>query len=80
MDDAVYNRMINVSERFNVEIVHEDGGAYGDVGKTMKNTVQSGDDVYDLVASHYVQMGIDTLNNVYLDFNKVPYINFDKPW
>jgi len=80
VDDAVYNRMINVSERFNVEIVHEDGGAYGDVGKTMKNTVQSGDDIYDLVASHYVQMGIDTLNNVYLDFNKVPYINFDKPW
>ena len=80
VDDAVYNRMINISERFNVEIVHEDGGAYGDVGATTKNTVQSGDDVYDLVASHYVQMGIDTLNNVYLDFNTVPYINFDKPW
>ena len=80
VDDAVYNRMLNISERFNVEIVHEDGGAYGDVGTTTKNTVQSGDDVYDLVASHYVQMGIDTLNNVYLDFNTVPYINFDKPW
>ncbi len=80
VDDAVYNRMLAVSERFNVEIVHEDGGAYDQIGVTTKNTVQSGDDIYDLVASHYVQMGIDTLNNVYLDFNTVPYINFDKPW
>ncbi|MBQ8400967.1 MAG: hypothetical protein IJX14_03465 [Clostridia bacterium] len=80
VNDAVYNRMIDISERFNVEIVHENGGTYDVIGTTTKTTVQSGDDIYDLVASHYVQMGIDTLNNVYLDFNSVPYINFEKPW
>ena len=80
VNDAIFNRNTGVAERFNVEIEYLDGGAYTDTSAAIKNSVVAGESVYDLVATHYIQMGIDVLNNVYMDFNAVPYINFEQPW
>jgi len=80
VNDAIYNRNIGVSERFNVEVNYLDGGPYSDTSAAVKNSVTAGESVYDLVASHYIQMGIDALNNIYIDFNDVPYVDFAQPW
>ena len=80
VNDAIYNRNVGVAERFNVNVIYQDGGAYADTSATVKNSVVAGESVYDIVASHYIQMGIDALNNIYMDFNDVDYINFEQPW
>ena len=80
VNDAIYNRNVDVAERFNVEVIFQDGGSYSDTSAAVKNSVVAGESVYDLVATHYIQMGIDALNNVYMDFNDVPYIDFEQPW
>ncbi len=80
VSDAVYNRMIDITERFNVTLAESVGGGYGATSTFVKNAVQSGDTTYDIATYHYVQMGIDTLNYLFRDFNTVPYIDFEKPW
>ncbi|MBQ8642463.1 MAG: hypothetical protein IJ480_09630 [Clostridia bacterium] len=80
VDDAIYNRNSTVSERFNVELVFQNDGAYNDAAVTMKNTVLASEDLYDLVCNGNIEMGLYVAENIYLDFNLVPYVDFTQPW
>ena len=79
-NDALYNRNNDVGERFNVKMNIQGEADYGGTSEIIKTAVLSGEDTYDLVAYHYVQMGNDLLSDVYLNFRDVPYVNFDNPW
>ncbi len=80
VDDAIYNRNLNVSERFDVKLAFESIDSYGNASTTVRSTVQAGDDHYQIAAYHFIQMGRDLQSGVFLNLNDVPYINFDKPW
>lgn len=79
-NDALYNRDTKVSDRFHVNIVTDCSLDYTAVSNAIKTSVTAGEDVYDLIAYQYVQMGVDVLSDVYMNFRDVPYINFDNPW
>lgn len=80
VDDAIFNRNFNVAERFDVNLTYESLEAYDTVSTTLKNSVMSGDDNYQIAAYHILQMGEDVLSDVFLNLRDVPHINFDKPW
>ena len=80
VDDAIYNRNFNVSERFDVNLIYDSLADYMTVSSTLKNSVISGDDNYQIAAYHIIQMGADMQNGTFLNLNDVPHINFDKPW
>lgn len=79
-NDALYNRNVDVAERFNVKMNILGEADYSGTSQIIKTAVLSGEDTYDLVAYHYVQMGIDLLSDVYMDFREVPHVNFTNPW
>lgn len=79
-NDALFNRNTGVAERFNVNMNILGEADYNGTSQIIKTAVLSGEDTYDLVAYHYVQMGNDLLSDVYLNFRDVPYINFENPW
>ncbi|MBR4961327.1 MAG: hypothetical protein IKY52_10555 [Clostridia bacterium] len=79
-NDALYNRNTGIAERFNLNLTITGTEQYDVISKEVKNSVQAGDDIYDLVSYHYVQMGNDLLADLYLNFRDVPYVNFSQPW
>ena len=79
-NEALYNRNTDVAERFNVKMNILGEADYSGTSEIIKTAVLSGEDTYDLVAYHYVQMGNDLLSDVYMNFRDIPYINFENPW
>lgn len=80
VNDAIYNRNHNVGERFNSVIVYDSIDSYDNASSTIKNSVMSGDDYYQVAAYHFIQMGVDMMSDLFMNLNDVPHINFEKPW
>ena len=79
VDDAVYKRNLAVEDRFGVKLaVITDG--YTEISQKISNMVQSGDDSIDLCMIHVVQAGKTAVNDIYMNWNDVPYVDFSKPW
>ena len=84
VNDALYKRNTDVSERFNANIkMINIPGTWADKDsfmRTVRNSVQAGDAAYDLVAG--VTSYIPTLvpEGIFLDINTVGHIDFEKPW
>ncbi len=80
INDAVYERARKAEERFNITItptVYED---YNTISSVVKQSVMSGDQVYDLVFGQMYQSGSDAQSGVFADWNDIPYVDFSKPW
>lgn len=80
VEDAIYERNADVMERFNVKISEAVNAEYGTCTTYLKNSVNSGDDVYDLILGHAVQSGADALNGWFLNWYDVNYMNFEQQW
>lgn len=80
MSDAIYNRNMNVSDRFHTTFNCVDGGSYDDVSKAVNTAVLAGECAYDVVMSHAIQNGINANSGCFLPWNSVPYVDFTKPW
>ena len=79
LDDAVYERNLAVTERFNIKLeaeVFEES----QMSKTLKNSVMAADDAYQLFSGHIIYAGNAVCDNVYYNLYDIPHINFDKPW
>ncbi|MCL1858879.1 MAG: extracellular solute-binding protein [Oscillospiraceae bacterium] len=80
MNDALYRRQRDVGERFNVEIepIPTD---YGTLMTKMGKSVKAGSHDYDMALTHYSnELAALITGNIILDWNKIPHLNFDKPW
>lgn len=80
VEDAIYERNANIMERFNIKISEAVNAEYGTCTTYLQNSVNSGDDVYDLVLGHAVQSGVDALNGWFLNWYDVNYMNFEQQW
>ncbi len=72
LDDKIYEREIMVEEYLGVDIEAINGGDYQAYTGDFKNTIQAGDDTYQMLMTH-VYMGISSLitSNCLLDMNNL---------
>jgi hypothetical protein len=80
LDDAVYSRNQRIEERFNVNIVPENGGNSTVMSQNINKTVKAGDDAYDLCMAHIIQTGTDVTNGLFCNWMDIPYVDTEKPW
>lgn len=78
LDDAVYNRNMNVEDRFNTKIVHN-VGAEEQLAMDIKNSVLTGNDEYDLYMGHTMYTGKHSLQGIFRNMYDLG-IDFSKPW
>jgi ABC-type glycerol-3-phosphate transport system substrate-binding protein len=77
IDDAVYARNLAVKERFNIDIT----GFYSASPQTdARKTVLSGEDAYDLILGHCIEMGATVVQGNYMNWHELPYVDLKKPW
>ena len=79
IEDAVYSRNRDVTERFGFGIEHILKG-YTDVSSSLAKSVQAGEDAYDLVSNHVIEMGNSAMKGYLVDWGGIPHIDPEKPW
>jgi len=79
VNDAVYDRNEKVSELYNISIVGVPDTANA-IQDRVKNTVLSGDDIYDTVAISARQHFVTARENYLLDVNSVGSLDLEAPW
>lgn len=78
LDDAIYNRNMNVEDRFNAKIGHN-VGAEEQLAMDIKNAVLAGNDEYDLYMGHTMYTGKHSLQGIFRNMYDLG-IDFSKPW
>lgn len=79
LNDAVYERNQKVSERFNIKIVPTVNSEQA-MATHIINTVNAGDDEYDLYMGHAMYSGEAALSGLFIDWYSIDYIDFTNPW
>ena len=79
INDAVFRRNTTIEERFNVSLVLEALDA-GDVTATVRRSVNAGDNAYQLVSNSIVSIAPLAIENGYLDWNSLEYVDLTRPW
>ncbi len=82
IDDAMYARDLKTEETLGVDIKYFIAGpTINDVYPAVKNSVMSNDSDYDLIVSH-VNMDLTSYvsENLVLDWNSIPHVDFSKPY
>lgn len=77
VNDAIYNKALNVMNRFNVNISEVD---VSDTASTMKATVQAGDDACEIAACYAYYITPLALNSSFYNWLDFSYIDLEKPW
>ena len=81
--DAVYQRRIEIEDRFNIKftdflVSYNDD--YNTYVKLMNSVFLSQDDAFDLMAVWNTTAGLFTKQNFFTDLSQIETIDFDKPW
>ena len=80
MNDSLYRRETETEERFNVQI-EKIPTAFGTLMATMGKSVKAGSHDYDMALTHYFYELTSLIGqNIIMDWNNIPYLNFAKPW
>ncbi len=80
MGDSLYNRNLRVADRFGVDLRFIEGGDYHAITTLCNNAVTAGEDTYQMVASHVIEMGKNIASGIYQPVNDLSYVDFSKPW
>ncbi|MCQ2431607.1 MAG: hypothetical protein MJ175_03290 [Clostridia bacterium] len=86
VNDAVYDKVRTVEERFNCKISMADGStnitnsSTGDEQSAITNAIMAGDDVFDIASAHDITTANMTLQGYFMNLYDVPHLNFEKPW
>ena len=78
LNDAVYQRNLDVEDRFNAVIVHNHG-AEEQLAMDIRNSVMSGNDEYDLYLGHTMYTGKYAVQGIFRNIRELD-IDFTKPW
>ncbi|MCL1857913.1 MAG: hypothetical protein FWF92_01595 [Oscillospiraceae bacterium] len=77
LNDAVFNRNKKIEEKYNI-IISET--VIIDFQGTVRKTVKAGDDAYDVVCTHLVEVASLAQDGSITDLFSVPNLDFSKPW
>ena len=81
VNDAVYQKILNVEERFNVDVaLTEASFAEVDQVDALKQAIVAGDDSCELAQGHDVNMANASLQAYFLNVYDLPHLDFEKPW
>ena len=81
--DSVYERNEMVSDRLNVKIECFAGDGWENYNSTvsaLRSSIMSADGAYDIIAGWSARIPALSLEGLFLDYNKLPYIDFGQPW
>lgn len=79
LEDAIYQRNLDVTERFNISIdavVYEESSQPG----MLKKSVLAGDDAFQLYAGHIIYAGQAVGDDLYHNWYDIPSVDFSRPW
>ncbi len=81
MNDAIFDRTIQVEEYLNVDITQYSPGYIAEVVTEAKKAITAGDDVYSLVLLHCIN-GVSELasNGMLYNFDDLPVVNLEADW
>lgn len=78
VNDAIYNRNLTVSERFNCKY---EATFTDSIDTTGINTITAGDDAFDNMLCQIVQIPKYATTGYFRDwYEDMPHVNLDKPW
>lgn len=81
VSDSKYDRQTHISDRFNATITAVTSAGINELDKELRAAVTAGDDAYDIAIPHQITSGPGFItSHMILDWNEVPYINYEKPW
>lgn len=81
VNDAVYNKVAAVEDRFHVDIVFLDTAAFeADDIQVVTRAVLAGDDYCELAQGHDVASATASLEGVFMNLLDIPHFAFDQPW
>ena len=83
VNDALYQRNIDVSERLNVNLETAVGNgwqAYGATIGAIRASIQASDGAYDVIAGWSAQIPSLSLEGLFLDAQTIPYLDLEMPW
>lgn len=78
IDDAVFNKLTTVKDRFNCDISYTQ--ATPDGLDPTQQSILAGDDAFDMVQGHDLSMMRGVMANLFVNAYDVPYFDFSKPW
>ncbi|MCL2771892.1 MAG: hypothetical protein FWD71_00965 [Oscillospiraceae bacterium] len=81
VNDALYKRMADTDEFFNIDIKTRELASINDVATEMKKEVMSGTNSFDIALTHCVS-GLDTIvtGNLAYNWNNMPNVDFSKKY
>lgn len=84
VEDAVYRRNINVSDKLNIDlqIIDIPGDWVNQTGfvKYVTSGIMAGDDEFQLIAGYMNYMPVTITNDLYLNVSDLPYVDLNNPW
>ncbi|MBQ8641813.1 MAG: hypothetical protein IJ480_06295 [Clostridia bacterium] len=81
MNDAIFNRTINVEEYLNVDISQVNVGTIDQVVTEVKNVATAGDDAYGMALLHCISGVSDLVTGGYIyNLDTLPHINMEADW
>jgi len=81
INDAVYERQVALESRYDIDIEYSSQKNRGDCNTAVINSVNAGDDTYDIVFNSMCDGAAKlVLQNVLVDMAALPYLNFEQPW
>ncbi len=80
VNDAVFERNARVEEEYGVRLEIMNGGADGDLRENAVSSILAGDDSFDLLVQHVVQLGAMSLENVFYNWYDIPNVDFSHDW
>ncbi|MHB1151286.1 MAG: extracellular solute-binding protein [Eubacteriales bacterium] len=81
VNDAIYTRNQRVEERFGVEVEVNTQPGIAELNSAAIASVLAGEDAYDIIIPHQIQSGPGFINqHIITDWNKIPYVDTEKPW
>ncbi|MDD4773380.1 MAG: hypothetical protein PHZ09_07220 [Eubacteriales bacterium] len=83
VNDAVFEKLRAVEDRFNVNILLADGSDYqstADEAGTVRREILANSDSFDIVQGHDITMANLSLEDYFIDVMTIPYLDFEQIW
>lgn len=77
INDAVYRRNLLIEDRFNIEISVTLSAS---TGSTAQRAILANDDIYDVINEHISGIRGLLSNNMLINLQTLPYVDFTEPW
>ena len=81
VNDAVYTKITNVEDRFNVDIVLTEACLDdGNDQAVLLKSIAAGEDSCEIAQGHDISMANASLEGDFINVYDLPYLDFEKPW